>query len=111
MKLQKGKSQLVVLMDPFPPQHQQLVTQNHAPSEGWKADHGDVSTSSHVLMMANESVSLRTQAKTYDTPPDKLANKSASSQLSTTFPPIFNGSFEIQKPISYNVLCPPKGTI
>ena len=69
MKLQKGKSQLVVLMDPFPPQHQQLVTQNPAPSQGGKVGHGDASPSSHVLMMANESVALTTQVKTYDTPP------------------------------------------
>ena len=66
-KFLKGDSQPTVLTDPFPPQKQQLVTQNPAPSQGGEIGHADDSTSIHVLMMANETVTLMTQAKTYDT--------------------------------------------
>ena len=79
-KFLKGNSQPTVLTDPFPPQQKQLVTQNPAPSQDGKVGHGDASPSAHVLMMANETVALTTRAKTYDTPVDKPANGSASSQ-------------------------------
>ena len=58
MKFLKGNSQPMVLTDPFPPQQQQLATKNISPSQGGKSNHGDASTSSHVLMMDNETVSL-----------------------------------------------------
>lgn len=61
--------------------------------------------------MANETISLTTHAKTYDTTLDKQPNGSASSQPSTFAPPISNGSLQIEKPISDNVLRPAKGTI
>ena len=111
MKFLKGNSQPTVLTDPFPPQQQQMVAQNHAPSQGGKPGHGDASTSAHVLMMSNETVVLTTRAKTYNTTPDKQVNESPPSQPSTTTPPLSNGSLQIEKPIFDNVLRPPKGLI
>lgn len=70
----KGNSQSAVLKDPFPPKQQQMITQNPAPLQGGQTGHGDVSSSAHVLMMANETTALTTRAKTYDTTPDPLPN-------------------------------------
>lgn len=56
----KGNSQPVVLKDPFPLQQQQMITQNPAPSQRGQTGHADASTSAHVLMMANETISLMT---------------------------------------------------
>lgn len=62
-------------------------------------------------MMANETVPLTTQAKTYDTTPDQQTNESTSSLPSTTSPFVSNGSLQIEKPVSDYVLRPPKGTL
>ena len=107
----KGNSQPVVLKYPFPLHQQQMITQNPTPSQGGQTGHADASTSTHVLMMANEIVGLTTRAKTYDITPDKQPNRSTSSLPSTTFPSVYNGSLQIEKPISDNVLHPPKKTI
>jgi hypothetical protein len=61
-------------------------------------------------MMANETITLTTRAKTYDTTPDPQTNGSTSSLPSTTSS-VSNGSLQIEKPISDNVLRPPKGPI
>ena len=88
-----------------------MITQNLVPSQGGQIGHVDASTSAHVLMMANETVALMTREKKYDMNLDKQSNGSTSSLPSTTSPPLSNGSLQIEKPISYNVLRPPKGTI
>ena len=75
----KGNSQPMVLTNPFPPQQQQMIAQNIVPSQGVQTGHIDASTSAHVLMMANETISLMTREKTYDTNPDKQSNESTSS--------------------------------
>ena len=107
----KGNSQPSVLMDPFPPQQQQMISQNHVPFQGGHTCHVDASTSTHVLMMANETIDLMTREKTYNTNLDKQSNGSTSSLPSTTSPLVSNGSLQIDKPIFDNVFCPPKGTI
>ena len=104
-------SQPMVLKDHFPPQQQQMITQNLAPSQGGQTGHAYASSSAHVLMMANESVALMTRARTYATTPDQQTNGSTSSLPSTTSPPVSNGSLQIEKPISHNVLHPSKGII
>lgn len=62
-------------------------------------------------MMDNETATLMTRANTYDTPPDKQINGSTSSLPSPTSPYVSNGSLQIEKPISNNVLRSPKRTI
>ena len=59
-------------------------------------------------MMASETVSLTTRAKTYYTHPDKQANGSDSLHTSTTTPPVSIGSIQIEKPISNTMFHPPK---
>ena len=88
-----------------------MITQKPTPSQGGQTSHADASSSTHVLMMDNETFSLITQAKTYDTTLDQQTNGSTSSLPSTTSPSVSNGSLQIKKPIFDNVLCPPKGTI
>ena len=88
-----------------------MITQNLVPSQGEQIGHVDASTSTHVLMMANETAALTTRAKTYDTNPDKQSIRSTSSLPLTTSSHVSNGSLQIEKPISDNVLRPPKGTI
>ena len=107
----KGNSQPAVLIDTFPPQQQQIISQNPVPSQGGQIGHVDASTSAHVLMMANETVSMTTRAKMYNTNPNKQYNGNTYSLRSTTSPPVSNGSLQIGKPISNNVLRPSKGTI
>ena len=47
-------------MDPFPPQQQQMIAQNPVPSHGGQKSHVDASTRTHVLMMANETITMTT---------------------------------------------------
>ena len=56
----EGNSQPAVLKDPFPPKQRQMITQNPAPSQGVHKGHADASSSAHVLMMSNETISLTT---------------------------------------------------
>ena len=88
-----------------------MIAQNLVPSQGGQIGHVDASTSTHVLMMANETAALMTREKTYDTNLDKHPRGSTSSLTSTTAPSTSNGSLQIEKPIFDNVLHPPKGTI
>ena len=104
----KGNSQPAVLTDPFPPPQQQIIAQNHVPSQGGKIGDVDASTNAHVLMMANETISLWSREKTYDTNPDKQSNGSTSSLPSITSPLVSNRSLQIEKPIFDNLLHPPK---
>ena len=101
----------MVIKDPFPSQQQQMITQNPSPSQGGQTGHAYSSSSTHVLMMANETITLMTQAKTYDTTPNPQTHGSTSSLPSTTSPFVSNGSLRIENSISDNVLHPPKGTI
>ena len=71
----------------------------------------DASISTHVCMMANETIALMTREKIYNTNLDKQSSGRTSSLPSTTSPPVSNGSLQIEKPISNNVFHPPKGTI
>ena len=64
----------MVLKDVIPPHQQQMITQNLAPYQGGQTGHVDDSTSAHVVIMANETIALTTQAKTYDTNPNKQPN-------------------------------------
>lgn len=88
----KSNSQLVVLKDHFPPQQQQMITQNPFPSQGRQTGHANSSLITHVLMMFNDIVTLMTRAKTYDTTPDPQTNGSTSSLPLTTSPSVSNGS-------------------
>ena len=47
-----------------------MIAQNLVPSQGGETGHVDSSTSTHVLMMANETIALTTREKTYDTNPE-----------------------------------------
>jgi hypothetical protein len=67
-----------------------MIAQNLFPSQGGRTGHVDASTSTHVLMMANEIVALTTRAKTYDTNPNKQSKGSTSSLPSTSSPPVSN---------------------
>lgn len=107
----KGNSQPAILKDSFHPQQQQMITQNPTPLQGGQTGHVDASSSTHVLMMANEIVALTIQEKTHDIVLDPQPNGSTSSLTSTTSPFISKGSLQIEKPISDNLLHPPKGTI
>ena len=88
-----------------------MIAQNHAPSQGGQTGHVDASTSAHVLMMANEIVTLTNRGKTYDINLNKQTSGSTSSLPTTTSSFVSNGSLQIEKPISDNVVRPPKGTI
>ena len=68
----------------------------------------DASTSTHVLMIANETVIMTTREKTYEPNLDRQSNGITYNLPLTTSPPVSNGSLQIEKPISDNVLCPPK---
>ena len=73
-KFLKGNSQPIVLTNPFPPQHQQMVAQNPAPLKGGHAGHPsqvDASTCARVLM-CTETIDLNTRAKTYDIFPKRM---------------------------------------
>ena len=49
----------MILRDHFPLQQQQMITQNLAPSQGGQIGHADASTSTHILMMDNETIALK----------------------------------------------------
>ena len=91
----KGNSQPAVLKDPFSSQQQQMIAQNNSPLQGGQTSHVDDSTSGHVLMMANDTVTLTTREKTYDSNPDKQPNGSTSSLPSTASPSISNGFLQV----------------
>lgn len=88
-----------------------MVGQNPTPSQGRQVGHGNASTSSHVLIMANDIAFITTRAKTYDIVLEQTAFGSASNQpsSSTSSPP--PSSLPIEKLIFDLVLRPPKSTI
>ena len=55
-----------------------MIAQNHAPLQAGQIGRADASTSAHVLMMANEIVTLMTREKTNDTNLDKQPSGSTS---------------------------------
>ena len=87
-----------------------MVAQNLAPTQ---AGHENASSSSHVLMIGSETIALTTRRKTYDNPEQKTSGGASSSatQPPPTPPTVSNGPLQIERPISDNVLWPPKATI
>ena len=67
----KGNSQPVVDMGPFPPHQQQMIAQNLLLSQGGQTGHVHASSRAHVLIIANETITLTTREKTYETNLDK----------------------------------------
>ena len=76
MKFLKGNVQLDVLKNTFPAQHQGMIAQNPASSQ---ADHEDASSSGHVLMIGNKTITLTTRTKTYDNPEQQPSGSTSST--------------------------------
>jgi hypothetical protein len=100
----KGGPQPVVLTNPFPPQQQQMVSQNPAPLQEGNAGHppqGDASSSAHqpeqVFMF--KMIDLTNRAKNYDVVPDNTTPGGDNDKASTSFvsPPL-SDSLQIENP-------------
>jgi hypothetical protein len=117
-KIFQGKSQPVVLTQPFP-QQQSMVAQTPSPGGSSSHPNDEASSSAHIYMF--NGINLNTLSKTYDTPgnPDKgkdtngtgtLPDPSPSSvSLPSVNPP--SGPLQIEKPAFDSILRPPKSTI
>jgi hypothetical protein len=117
-KIFQGKSQPVVLTQPFP-QQQSMVSQTPSPGGSSSDPHDEASSCAHIYMF--NGINLTTFSKTYDTPgnPDKgkdvngtstLPDPSSSSvSLPSVNPP--SGPLQIEKPTFNSILHPPKSTI
>jgi hypothetical protein len=117
-KIFQGKSQPVVLTQPFP-QQQSTVAQTPSPGGISSDPHDEASSSAHIYMF--NGINLTTLSNTYNTPgnPDKgkdtngtgtLPDPSSSSvSLPSVNPP--SGPLQIDKPMFESILRPPKSTI
>jgi hypothetical protein len=117
-KMFQGKSQPVVLTQPFP-QQQSMVSQTPFPRGSSSEPNDEASSSAHIYMF--NGINLTTRSKTYDTPgnPDKgkdtndagtLPDPSSSSvSLPSVNPP--SGPLQIDKPTFNSILHPPNRTI
>ena len=87
-----------------------MVAQNPAPNQ---IGHEDACSSSHVLMLGSDTIALTTRMKTYENPESQTGGSTSSSaqQPPSTPPSGSNGPLQIERPISDNVLRPPKATI
>jgi len=64
--------------------------------------------------MCNETISLTTRSKTYDAIPNQNINEGSKGKApmdETSFTPPPTGPLQIERPISDNILRPPKGMI
>jgi hypothetical protein len=117
-KIFQGKSQPVVLTQPFL-QQQSMVAQTPSPGGSSSDPNDEASSSAHIYMF--NGINLTTRSKTYDTLGNPNKGKDTNgvgtlpdpSSSSISFPSV-NTSYrplQIEKPTFDSILCPPKSTI
>jgi len=93
----------MVLIDPFPPQQQKIVSPNPAPLQGGNVGHihHEDCSSSTIVFVCNQVITLVNRAKTHETPLEKNTNGiggSTDKPSSSTTPPTFD-PLQIEKTI------------